>query len=241
MSQLKIVLTNRNIKFDHIECHIRYSEVSLIQGLHVLTLRHFRCLPHIVNLAIKVVLSAITDMKYAMAGTAEYAPNGSMPNRTTRFFANVGCDPIATIQTLIQKVCHDNWILQMPLTNMSFQIWSLSLHKQYFSDVLKILQQKDLQLLWDMDIHWSSTILMIEWAIILHSASDILCSHGQPSLLFEFRPFRLFFHLMKWKSFENTSLVSVSGMHSLLSRKFSRYKALTHFFNAWAQMLINSL
>ena len=100
MSQLKIV-TNRNIKFDHIEHHIRYSEVSLIQGLHVLTSRHFRCFPHVVNLAIKAVLSAITDMKYAMVGAAEYVPNGPMLNRTTRFFVNVGHDPIATIWTLI--------------------------------------------------------------------------------------------------------------------------------------------
>jgi hypothetical protein len=36
-----------------------------------------------------------------------------------------------------------------------------------FSEVLKALQQKDLQLLQDVDARWSSTLLMIDHAILL--------------------------------------------------------------------------
>ncbi|KAJ7794507.1 hypothetical protein B0H13DRAFT_1675373, partial [Mycena leptocephala] len=42
-----------------------------------------------------------------------------------------------------------------------------SLRRQYFSEVLKALQQKDLQLLRDVDTRWSSTLLMIDRAILL--------------------------------------------------------------------------
>ncbi|KAJ7936658.1 hypothetical protein B0H13DRAFT_1589388, partial [Mycena leptocephala] len=42
-----------------------------------------------------------------------------------------------------------------------------SLRRQYFSEVLKALQQKDLRLLRDVDTRWSSTLLMIDPAILL--------------------------------------------------------------------------
>ncbi|KAJ7884910.1 hypothetical protein B0H13DRAFT_2343481 [Mycena leptocephala] len=41
-----------------------------------------------------------------------------------------------------------------------------------FSEVLKALQQKDLQLLQDVDARWSSTLLMIDHAILLREAID---------------------------------------------------------------------
>ena len=56
------------------------------------------------------------------------------------------------------------------------QIRASSLHQQYFSDVLISLQQKDLQLLRDVDTRWSSTLLMVERALILCSVSISLCS-----------------------------------------------------------------
>ncbi|KAF8833085.1 hypothetical protein BDN67DRAFT_859307, partial [Paxillus ammoniavirescens] len=41
-------------------------------------------------------------------------------------------------------------------------ICASSLRRQYFSAILKALEKKDLQLLRDVDIRWSSTLLMIE-------------------------------------------------------------------------------
>jgi len=55
------------------------------------------------------------------------------------------------------------------------QICASSLRRQYFSDVLNGLQQKDLQLLRDVDTRWSSTLLMVERALILHSVSILPC------------------------------------------------------------------
>ena len=51
---------------------------------------------------------------------------------------------------------------------VAIQIRASSLRRQYFSDVLKALKMKDLQLLCDVDTQWSSTLLMIEWALLLH-------------------------------------------------------------------------
>lgn len=54
------------------------------------------------------------------------------------------------------------------------QIRASSLWRQYFSDVLKALEQKDLQLLRDVDTRWSSTLLMIERALVLRSVCSII-------------------------------------------------------------------
>ncbi|KAG2060644.1 hypothetical protein BDR06DRAFT_871835, partial [Suillus hirtellus] len=41
-----------------------------------------------------------------------------------------------------------------------------------FSEIVKVTKQTDLQLLHDIDIRWSSTLLMIEHVILLHAAID---------------------------------------------------------------------
>ena len=51
---------------------------------------------------------------------------------------------------------------------IAIQIHASSLQRQYFLDVLKALKIKDLQLLRDVDTRWSSTLLMIERALLLH-------------------------------------------------------------------------
>ena len=56
------------------------------------------------------------------------------------------------------------------------QIRASSLRRQYFSDVLNSLEQKDLQLLRDVDTRWSSTLLMVERALILRLVS--ISSHS---------------------------------------------------------------
>ncbi|KAJ6603666.1 hypothetical protein B0H10DRAFT_1740496, partial [Mycena sp. CBHHK59/15] len=90
-----------------------------------------RCFPHIVNLACKVVLGAITDMDFAASGPADFT-----------FLDAIAPDPVATVWTSV-RVIHAS-----------------SLRHQYFSEVLKALQMKDLQLLRDVDMRWSSTLIM---------------------------------------------------------------------------------
>ncbi|KAF8142566.1 hypothetical protein K438DRAFT_1635177, partial [Mycena galopus ATCC 62051] len=62
-----------------------------------------------------------------------------------------------------------------------YQIRASSLRRQYFSEVLKALKQKDLQLLRSerSDTRWSSTLLMIERAVLLREAIDELLSDDQ--------------------------------------------------------------
>ncbi|KAJ7701897.1 ribonuclease H-like domain-containing protein, partial [Mycena rosella] len=102
-----------------------------------------RCFPHIVNLACKAVLGAITNMKFAAPEATDFR------------------DPVATVRTTVRV------------------IRASSLHCQYFSDILKTLQQKDLQLLRDVNTRWSSTLLMIDRAVLLREAIDKFLSDPQ--------------------------------------------------------------
>ncbi|KAJ7253087.1 hypothetical protein B0H12DRAFT_1017709, partial [Mycena haematopus] len=104
-----------------------------------------------VNLACKVILSAITDMDFAATGAADFVPDLTAEPRT--ILDAIMCDPIATIR-------------------------ASSLRRQYFSEVLKTLQMKDLQLLRDVDMRWSSTLIMIDRAILLR---EVIHSFLQPS------------------------------------------------------------
>ncbi|KAG1908766.1 uncharacterized protein F5891DRAFT_899667, partial [Suillus fuscotomentosus] len=51
------------------------------------------------------------------------------------------------------------------------EVQTSSLHRQYFTSILNALKQKDLQLLRDIDVYWSSTLLMAEHAIVLREVS----------------------------------------------------------------------
>ncbi|KAJ7358519.1 hypothetical protein DFH08DRAFT_686901, partial [Mycena albidolilacea] len=108
-----------------------------------------RCFPHIVNLACKAVLGAITDMDFAASGAADFVP-----------------DPAGEVPTFIDAIARD-------------PIHASSLRRQYFSEVLKALQQKDLQLLRDVDTRWSSTLIMMDRAILLREAIDKFLSDPQ--------------------------------------------------------------
>ncbi|KAG1746324.1 hypothetical protein EDB19DRAFT_1631665, partial [Suillus lakei] len=57
-----------------------------------------------------------------------------------------------------------------------------SLHHQYFTSILNALKQKDLQLLRDIDVHWSLTLLMVERAIVLHEVMTAFPSSRSTSL-----------------------------------------------------------
>ncbi|KAJ7830825.1 hypothetical protein B0H13DRAFT_1654922, partial [Mycena leptocephala] len=102
------------------------------------------CFPHIVNLACKAVLGAITNMDFAAPEADDFVP------------------------------------LRTPADNFLGAIIRVSsLRRQYFSEILKALQQKDLQLLRDVDTRWSSTLLMIDRAILLREAIDKFLSDPQ--------------------------------------------------------------
>ncbi|KAF7328561.1 HAT family dimerization domain-containing protein [Mycena venus] len=114
--------------------------------------RRIRCFPHIVNLACKAILGAITNMDFAASGAADFVPGPAAPPRT--ILDAIAHDPVATVRTSVRV------------------IRAFSLRRQYFSEVLKALQMKDLQLLRDVDTRWSSTLIMIDRAILLREAID---------------------------------------------------------------------
>lgn len=60
-----------------------------------------RCFPHVVNLACKAVLAAITHMDLAKEGALDYTPDG--PELATIQVA-ISRDPIATIRSLVRTV-----------------------------------------------------------------------------------------------------------------------------------------
>ncbi|KAK7021530.1 hypothetical protein R3P38DRAFT_2780753 [Favolaschia claudopus] len=92
----------------------------------------------------KAVLSAITNMDFAAPGADDFVPGGAEP-RT--FLDAIARDPIATVRTSVRV------------------IRASSLRRQYFSEVLKALHMRDLQLLRDVDTRWSSTLIMIDRAV----------------------------------------------------------------------------
>ncbi|KAJ7849934.1 ribonuclease H-like domain-containing protein [Mycena leptocephala] len=109
--------------------------------------------------ACKAVLGAITDMDFAASGAADFVPDPAAQLRT--FLDAIARDPVATVRTCVRV------------------IRASSLRRQYFSEVLKALQMKDLQLLWDVDTRWSSTLIMIDCAILLREAIDKFLSDTQ--------------------------------------------------------------
>jgi hypothetical protein len=59
------------------------------------------------------------------------------------------------------------------MVDVRHQIRASSLRRQHFESVLQLLNQPILQLLHDMHIRWSSTLLMIERAILLRDVREI--------------------------------------------------------------------
>ncbi|KIK02918.1 hypothetical protein K443DRAFT_96091, partial [Laccaria amethystina LaAM-08-1] len=99
------------------------------------------CFSHVVNLACKAILLAITSTDFA--GTGECEEN---------FFEYLDKDPVATLRKLVNA------------------IQSSSLRRQHFSTIVETMCHQDLQLLRDVDTRWSSTLLMTECALELELA-----------------------------------------------------------------------
>jgi len=78
-------------------------------------------------------------------------------------------NPVANVRALVNvvRLCMI-WKL-WDIFYSFFQIWSSSLRRQYFNEIVKTMHQKELQLLRDIDTHWSSTLLMIEHALELEA------------------------------------------------------------------------
>ncbi|KAJ6610156.1 ribonuclease H-like domain-containing protein, partial [Mycena sp. CBHHK59/15] len=137
-----------------LETELRRRKITFLKSK-----RRIRCFPHIVNLACQAVLGAITDMDFVAPEAADFVPRPA--DAAPTFMDTVQCDPVATVRTTVRV------------------IRASSLCRQYFSDILKALQQKDLQLLRDVDTRWSSTLLMIDRAVLLREAIDKFLSDPQ--------------------------------------------------------------
>lgn len=61
-----------------------------------------RCFPHVVHLACKAILKAITDVQYAENDAANFEPHGDSANT---FMDAIQRDPIATLRTVVRQVC----------------------------------------------------------------------------------------------------------------------------------------
>lgn len=101
MVALERILRRRNIKFNRTEQQIRYAELQIYFGASIFSAYDCRCFPHIVNLACKAVLAAITNLDFAADTSAEYVPHGP----SSRSFSDaLRRDPIATVRSLIRSV-----------------------------------------------------------------------------------------------------------------------------------------
>ncbi|KAG1722095.1 hypothetical protein EDB19DRAFT_1646018, partial [Suillus lakei] len=129
----------------------------------------YKCFPHIINLACKAVLGAITNLDFASQDAPDFIPSAPPGPESRSFMDAIDHDPIATVRTVVHIV-------------------TSSLHRQYFMSILNALKQKDLQLLRDIDVHWSSTLLIVEHAIVLCEGIDrFLSSDSFP----EFQKYKL--------------------------------------------------
>ncbi|KIM34693.1 hypothetical protein M413DRAFT_75735, partial [Hebeloma cylindrosporum] len=104
-----------------------------------------RCFPHIVNLACKAILAAISSLDFDPFSEDEEDDEG----RT--FIDKLTEDPIARLRVLVRV------------------IRASSIRRQCFSELAMKHFGDDVQLLRDVDTRWSSTYLMIERALFCKS------------------------------------------------------------------------
>ncbi|KAJ3518939.1 hypothetical protein NMY22_g13434 [Coprinellus aureogranulatus] len=106
--------------------------------------RRIRCFPHIVNLACKAVIAAITDMEHAREPQNADEEAASM--------SEINGDAIATLRAFIRAV------------RVS------SLRRQHFEAITQELYKESWELVRDCDTRWSSTFLMLDRALFLKDA-----------------------------------------------------------------------
>lgn len=59
------------------------------------------CFPHVINLACKAVLGAVTDLKHASPNAPDFVPAGASAQT---FMDAIDRDPISTVRTLVRVV-----------------------------------------------------------------------------------------------------------------------------------------
>ena len=192
-----------------------------------------RCFPHVVNLACKAILAALTDLNYVREPmTAE---------EQVSFLDAMDKDPIATIRTLIHVVCLSIYPVWVP--DAKIQIWASSIHRQKILQIVKTFMGKDLQLLCDVDTRWSSALLMIKRALILEGVSFYISSNyhqfdvnafcrWSPSALSHFWTFQ-----NSMTSMINTALQMKNGMPFPLHVRYYWYVFRALKFMLWLSVV----
>ncbi len=108
------------IEFDAIKQHIQYNN-HFSPWSAFLTI--VSCFAHIINLACKAVLTAITNIDYAN-DHADFIPQ---PGQPTNFMAACRHDPIATAHSIVQLVSLRSIITILDSLMFPFQICGSSL------------------------------------------------------------------------------------------------------------------
>jgi len=163
MESLQSLLRKRKIKFDALERRIRF-EIELLCYINFQFISP-SCFPHIVNLACKAVISAITDPKYVddtVEGYEDYEPG---------VFSR---DCIAIVRSIVNAVSD---IIFYFIVTKNIQIRNSNLKKQRFSEYVQLYFQQDYQLLRDVLTRWSSTLLMISRGLLLNEVNSTHILH----------------------------------------------------------------
>ena len=127
-----------------------------------------RCFPHVINLACKAVLAAVTKTDLAKETAEDHIPNPTgRASPPWHFQDTLKRDPITSLHSLICNVCicHCNSHL---LIYSQVQFRFEGPHFAEHTSRKLALHEKNLGLLHDVDTRWSSTLLMIERAQLLH-------------------------------------------------------------------------
>jgi len=91
VTEVERALHKHGISFDKIERRIR-SDIIIFSIISPAShFSSYRCFPHVVNLAVRAVLSALTDLSFATSDAPEYTPETTCRR-----------DPIASIRALVR-------------------------------------------------------------------------------------------------------------------------------------------
>ncbi|KAF8814041.1 hypothetical protein BYT27DRAFT_7083097, partial [Phlegmacium glaucopus] len=125
------------------------------------------CFPHIVNLACKAVLAAITNLQYVddtVEDYEDYEPG----------FYSRDC-MLGQLQRRLSQASRGS------------KIHNSNLKQQQFSEYVQQYFEQDYRLLRDVPTRWSSTLLMINQVLLLKEAIDDITSDNEFKDLYKFK------------------------------------------------------
>lgn len=157
------------------------------------------------------------------------------------FLDAVEGDPVATLRAAIRAVCNCHLHVANTIVYLIIyvQIWGSSIRRQFFAELVIQVLKKELQLLRDIDVRWSSTYYMIERAIMLEVP---LTSMIEESKFRELRKYKL--TDSEWDALfqvrnilrvrccnSNVELIVkfICNRYHMLSSNFYQAKKLQHF------------